>query len=222
MYVKVFLILSVLFFIADAELARRFVASDGSYLRGTELNLLKRENALKERALEAAQLISEVNARSNEIAQKHAELRKEYDKAAKRRLNRGAAALAQQNSRMEDIRGLLALESEAFKKALARLGEFHYGQVPKKPRRVLENLPLMSDKERGASSEEHLKKGIVYFQSEDLKGAIRMWEAALELDPGNKTAADYKKRAEMVLQRLNEIRAKDSEATSSSPTPPPF
>jgi hypothetical protein len=63
--------------------------------------------------------------------------------------------------------------------SLDRLGEFHYGKVPEKPRRILESLPLMSEKERVRSSGEHLMKGIRYFQSEDLEGAIKMWEAAV-------------------------------------------
>ncbi len=54
----------------------------------------------------------------------------------------------------------------------------------------------MTEKERGRSSGEHLRKGIGYFQSGDLEEAIKMWEAAFELDPGNKNAAEYEIRAE--------------------------
>lgn len=211
MYLKALLIFSALLLVVDAEIAHRIIALDGTYLRGVYLSSVNRERAQKEEAVKAAHLITEVNARSVQIALKHAELREEYKKAA-----RGEPG--EDNSRINGIRGLLSLESEAFKRSLDRLGEFHYGKVPKKPRRILESLPLMSEKERGRSSGEHLMKGIGYFQSEDLEGAIKMWEAAVELDPGNKTAAEYKKRAETILERLNEIRSgKGPQAPATRP-----
>ena len=40
--------------------------------------------------------------------------------------------------------------------------------------------------------------------------AIKEWEAVLELDPSNKVAADYKDRAEVIMERLKRIREKQS------------
>lgn len=221
MYLKALLILSVLLLVVDAGMTRRLIPADGSYLRGAYWSALSRERARIEEELKAVHVISEVNARSAGIALKHAELREEYKKAAGS--SDEAEGAQETTARINGIRGLLSLESEAFKRSLDRLGEFHYGRVPQMPRRVLESLPFMSERERGIASEEHLKKGIGYFQSEDLEGAIKMWEAAIELDPGNKTAAEYKKRAETVLRRLNEIRTQTPRPASPAkpPTPPP-
>lgn len=221
MYLKALLIFSALLLVVDAEVAYRIIALDGAYLRGVYLSSVNRERAQKEEALKAAHLITEMNARSVQIALKHSELREEYKKAARDRAG-GAQVPGEDNSRINGIRGLLSLESEAFKRSLDRLGEFHYGKVPKKPRRILESLPLMSEKERVRSSGEHLMKGIRYFQSEDLEGAIKMWEAAVELDPGNKTAAEYKKRAETILERLNEIKAEKGQQAPAPATRPSF
>lgn len=51
----------------------------------------------------------------------------------------------------------------------------------------------------------YLKKGISYFQEEELEKAIEAWDMVLELDPANETALDYKSRAERVMERLREI-----------------
>lgn len=63
---------------------------------------------------------------------------------------------------------------------------------------------------RAEAVERHLRKGIVYFLSEDMEEAIRLWNVVLELDPENKTALDYKKRAETIIKRHEEIKAQQS------------
>ena len=216
MHLKTLLILSVLLLVFDAELAHRRIGPDLSYLR----DAADRRRAQEEDALKAVHLLGRVNSGYAGIAMRHAELRDEYKKKAEY-TKAGAKEEDERDSRIKDIRGTLSLESEAFKKSLDSLGEFHYGRVPDMPRRLLESLPLMSGRERGASSEEHLRKGIASFQSEDLEGAIRMWDAALELDPGNRTAAEYKSRAEVILKRLNEIRAKDGPSAAPVKSAPP-
>ncbi len=60
-------------------------------------------------------------------------------------------------------------------------------------------------KRRDREVDIYLKKGISYFQEEELEKAIEAWEMVLELDPGNETALDYKARAERVMSRLREI-----------------
>ena len=56
--------------------------------------------------------------------------------------------------------------------------------------------------------ESHQNKGIDYFLFDDMEAAIRVWDVVLKLDPGNKAAMEYKKRAEAVVKRLNEIKEK--------------
>lgn len=56
----------------------------------------------------------------------------------------------------------------------------------------------------------HLKRGIAYFQKEEIALAIKEWDAALALDPENTVAADYKARAEAILERLRRIRERQS------------
>ncbi len=213
MHIKTLLILSVLLLVLDAEVAKRRIGPDVNYLRGVYWSAAERQRARNEDAMNAVHLQGRVNSAFAVIARRHAELRDEYRKQATEDTER--------DSRIKDIRGALSLESEAFKKSLDSLGEFHYGRVPEMPRKLLEHLPLMSERERAASSEEHLKKGIARFQAEDLEGAIRMWDAALALDPGNRTAAEYRSRAEAILKRLDEIRAKDGARTAPLRSAPP-
>jgi tetratricopeptide (TPR) repeat protein len=68
--------------------------------------------------------------------------------------------------------------------------------------------------------ESHQQKGIDYFLADDMEAAIKVWDAVLKLDPGNKAAVEYKKRAEVVVDRLKEIkekRIKDNKTGDKSP-----
>ncbi len=53
---------------------------------------------------------------------------------------------------------------------------------------------------------ERIKAGIAKSQREDLTGAIQEWGRALELDPENAVALDYRKKAQGMLKRIEEIR----------------
>ncbi len=64
--------------------------------------------------------------------------------------------------------------------------------------------------EREISISVHLKRGIGYFEAEQMELAIKEWDAVLELDPDNKTAADYRSRADAILKELKKIREKQS------------
>lgn len=57
-----------------------------------------------------------------------------------------------------------------------------------------------------AEVQERIKRGIAQFQLEDLDGAIAEWGRALELDPGNTVALDYRRKAQGMLKRIEEIR----------------
>lgn len=72
------------------------------------------------------------------------------------------------------------------------------------------NLLEKAKAERDSAAASHFKKGISYFEAEQMEFAIREWDIVLELDPENKEAADYKSRAEVILKRLKKIREKQS------------
>jgi tetratricopeptide (TPR) repeat protein len=72
------------------------------------------------------------------------------------------------------------------------------------------DLLVKCRKERDAAVERHLKQGIGFFQAEEMDSAIREWDAVLDLDPANKTATDYKSRTEVIMERLKDIRQKQS------------
>lgn len=99
-------------------------------------------------------------------------------------------------------RGVVFLESRQFAKAI---DEFNI---------VIKLIPSYSDAEKllAVARKElddavniHLKRGIDYFQQEELELAIREWELALEIDPLNKLAIDYKSKAETVMEKMMHI-----------------
>lgn len=106
------------------------------------------------------------------------------------------------------IKGKIYYESKAYARAI---DEFNS---------VLRNVPAYMDtkdlldkskKERDKAVDRHIKNGIGYFQAEEMDLAIKEWDTVLELDPGNKKAADYKYRAEVIMDRLKKIREKKAE-----------
>ncbi len=72
----------------------------------------------------------------------------------------------------------------------------------------MDTIVLLGDARSRMSDvvDRHLKQGISYFQKEEMALAISEWEAALTLDPANQRAADYKARAELIIERLEKIR----------------
>lgn len=101
------------------------------------------------------------------------------------------------------LKGKVYLESRAYAKAIE---EFTLAVriVPSymNARELLER----SKTERDKAVDKHLRKGIAYFQSEEMELAIKEWDMVLELDPSNRVAADYKNRAEVIMERLQRIR----------------
>jgi tetratricopeptide (TPR) repeat protein len=67
-------------------------------------------------------------------------------------------------------------------------------------------LIATAKKERDNAIETYLKKGIDYFQKEELELAIKEWDAVLDIDPFDKTALDYKARAEVILEKIKEMK----------------
>lgn len=69
-----------------------------------------------------------------------------------------------------------------------------------------EELLAEARKQRDEIVALHLKKGIDYFQKEELELAIKEWDIALELDPFHKTVLDYKARAEAIIEKMKGIQ----------------
>jgi tetratricopeptide (TPR) repeat protein len=85
---------------------------------------------------------------------------------------------------------------------------------------VLEILPSDTDTKRlmaeaGRRFDEavdfHFKKGISYFEKEEMALAIKEWDIVLALDFDNVKADDYKKRAELIMERLEKIKKRQTE-----------
>jgi len=71
-------------------------------------------------------------------------------------------------------------------------------------------LRAISVKERKKGVETHLRNGISYFQEEEMELAIKEWETVLRFDPNNEDAKDYKYRAEIIMERLRNIRGQQA------------
>ncbi|MBI5344745.1 MAG: tetratricopeptide repeat protein [Deltaproteobacteria bacterium] len=64
------------------------------------------------------------------------------------------------------------------------------------------------EKERAVDN--HFKKGIRYFQEEEMEMAVKEWDIVLELDPDNEKAAEYKARAAAIMERLKSIKGRQN------------
>lgn len=108
-----------------------------------------------------------------------------------------------------------ALASVHYKKGIAFLNSKQFAKARDEFALVMKLLPRYRDteklltvatKELNETINIHLKNGIDYFQKEELELAIKEWKIVLELDPYNKTAADYKARAEAILEKMKDIQ----------------
>jgi tetratricopeptide (TPR) repeat protein len=106
------------------------------------------------------------------------------------------------------VKGKEHLEAGDFKEAIV---EF---------KAVLRVLPsdtdtrgLLASAEKGLSElvDRHFKKGISYFEKEEMILAIKEWDIVLELDSGNVKADEYRLRAELILERLEKIKRRQTE-----------
>ena len=111
------------------------------------------------------------------------------------------------------LKGKIYLDSKAYAKAIEE-----FSAALKVLPAYMDTTELLSRarKERDKAVDIRFRKGIAYFQNEEMEMAIKEWEAVLELDPSNKVAADYKYRAEVIMERLKRIREKQ---TSSADAP---
>ena len=91
-------------------------------------------------------------------------------------------------------------------------------QAPRLPEVVAERGTFNQMLE--AEVQERIKRGIARFQLEDLDGAIAEWGRALDLDPDNTVALDYRRKAQGMLKRIEEIREESRrEGDTRSGTP---
>ena len=105
------------------------------------------------------------------------------------------------------LKGKIYLEARVYQKAIEEFNS------------ALRLLPSYMDtqqflarakKELGKEVDYRFKRGINYFQKEELELAIREWDAVLELDPGNMKAAEYRSRAEAIMERLKNIKERQN------------
>lgn len=105
------------------------------------------------------------------------------------------------------LKGKIYLESKAYARAIEE-----FSAVLKALPAYMNTKDLLqrAKKERDQAVDARFRKGIAYFQNEEMEMAIKEWEAVLELDPSNKVAADYKSRAEVIMERLRRIKEKQA------------
>ncbi len=82
--------------------------------------------------------------------------------------------------------------------------------APRAPEVVAERASL--DRAVKDEVQERIKRGIARFQLEDLDGAIAEWGRALELDPANEIALDYRRKAQGMLKKIDELREQNRRA----------
>lgn len=105
------------------------------------------------------------------------------------------------------LKGKIYLESKAYARAIE---EFTTVLKFVPAYMNVKDLLALAKKERDKAVDTHLKRGIAHFQTEEMELAIKEWDTVLELDPSNRVAADYKYRAEVIMERLRNIREKQA------------
>ncbi len=104
-------------------------------------------------------------------------------------------------------KGRLFLASGAYNKAIEEFNlVLKYVPGHAEAKKLLEEAKAA----RETAIEKHLKKGIGYFEAEQMELAIKEWDIVLDLDPENRSALDYRSRAEAILKQLRKIREKQS------------
>ena len=83
-----------------------------------------------------------------------------------------------------------------------------------KPEEAKEAAKLLGEIERAMAEDarKHYEKGRVFFRKEDLDAAIREWEQAVQLDPDNLEYAEALRRARLLRERLELLKAAEKES----------
>ncbi len=138
------------------------------------------------------------------------------------------AATAKKSDRSDDNDDPSFIANMHYNKGRIYLSSGTYNKAIDEFNLVLKYIPGHADAkklleraraERENSISAHFKKGIGYFEAEQMELAIKEWDVVLELDPDNKTAADYRSRADAIIKQLKKIREKQSgSAVETSPS----
>ncbi|MBE9528198.1 MAG: hypothetical protein IME99_03045 [Proteobacteria bacterium] len=101
------------------------------------------------------------------------------------------------------MRGKVYLESTAYPEAIE---EFNTARefVPD----FLDTAALLerAEKRLELQIDRHFKKGISYFQKEEMELAVEEWNSVLRLKPSHKDALEYRGRAELIMERIKSIK----------------
>lgn len=180
-------------------------------------------------------LIRDINKLARRLANRHIELGREYERAgihsmakaeyrAAKRLLHGQKKI--QKKKSSPTRFKKKRRPQKTKKPV-NLAESHYesgknflegGDYPAAIEEF--NLTLSCDpdykdttylieeilEERDSAVSLHMKKGIAFFQKDELEKAIEQWDIVLRLDPENSDAKGYKIKAETMVEKLKKIR----------------
>ncbi|GEM_PF-2128047 len=163
------------------------------------------ENVLARRKLE---LVTEA-MRSGDALLRPETARKAPDNAEKKTASAAVKRMIAKEDAPEDLanlhylKGKVYLDSGAYHRAIE---EFTAALRIFPSYMNAKDLLERAVSERDKAVEKHLRNGIAHFQSEDMELAIKEWDMVLNLDPSNRVAADYKYRAEVILERFERIR----------------
>ena len=184
----------------------------------------------------AQELLLKMDILSSRLSEKHRELAEEYEKASLYSLAANEYRLAlkfdptnqsahkkletieERNGKEAKTVNREAIAKKHYGKGVAFLESKQFAKAIDEFTIVIKLIPSYSDtekllasarKEREETVDAHLKKGIDYFQKEELELAIKEWDLVLDLDPFNKTAIDYKTKAETIKEKMKDIREKN-------------
>jgi len=192
----------------------------------------------------AQELLSRIDRLASRLAEKHAGVAEEYEKAGlystaareyrtalkftpanqsiRKRLEAAEEGRPYPQKEEEPVKSKVVISPEAlalehYQKGVVFFEAKQYGNAIDEFNMVQKLVPSYKDTDRflSISMQERdeivsirLKKGIEYFQKEDLELAVKEWDIVLELDPTNKIAIDYKARAEAIMEKMKEIKEK--------------
>ena len=113
--------------------------------------------------------------------------------------------IAEENTQVSEAQSLLqtaiaSREAGELKTAIATFEQAY--QLDPENSRIIDELEETRDELKKLVTA-HLNEGIKHFNQDALEAAILEWEKVLELDPSNRQAGEYKKRAETMLETLS-------------------
>lgn len=206
--------------------------NNGRVLAARKLAGLVRKKDSKYKA--SQKLIRDINKLAQRLANRHIELAREYERAGMHSMAKAEYKAANrllngqkiQKKRSSPKRVKKKRSPQKNKKPVNLAGS-HYesgknflegGDYPAAIEEF--NLTLSCDpdykdttylieeilEERDKAVSLHMKKGIAFFQKDELAKAIEQWDIVLRLDPENSDAKGYRVKAEAMVEKLKKIR----------------